>query len=418
MVSRTVIRRTLPESSRPGRTLLLLLALLGLGASATSTYVHYRLLAAPETVTSFCDVNATVSCSQAYLSSYGSVVGVPVALVGLLFFTLVTVLLLLAGRAASPAHENVAGYVLALSVPAVAFAAYLAWASYFVLGTFCILCGLTYLSIAGLFVVALRSLSFPVTHLPDRARHDARTLVSSPVALGIALLFVAGAVTAIAAFPHESPMARAAEQQAAIPPLSEAARAAIEQWWNMQPVVDVPVPAAGAKVVIVKFNDYQCPACGLTHNIYKPVIAKYTSSGAGDVRYVLKHFPLEGECNPAMARMNHYGSCEAAAGVIMARAHGTSQKLEDWLFSNLGPPMLTSVQIREAARDIGGVKDFDAQYSKVLEEVRADAAMGAALKVGGTPTFFVNGRRIPTEGGMPQPNVLDAIIQIELKRAK
>jgi uncharacterized membrane protein/protein-disulfide isomerase len=405
--------------SRTGRTLLLLFSLLGLGASTAATYTHYRLLAAPETATSFCDVSAAVSCSQAYLSAYGSILGVPVALLGLLFFALVTLIVLLVGRAASPARENVAGYVLALSTPGLAFAAYLAWASYVVLGTFCILCGLTYVAIAGLFIASLRSLPFPVTHLLDHVAHDARRLVASPAAIGIALLFVAGAATAIAAFPHEPPLgAVVEEQQAGMQPLSEADFKAVEEWWNMQPVVDVPVPAAGAKVVIVKFNDCQCPACGVTHNLYKPVIAKYTSSGTGDVRYVLKHYPLEGECNPAMARMNHYGACEAAAGVIMARALGTSQKLEDWFFANIGPPMLTSVQMKEAARDVAGVKDFDAQYSKALEQVRADAELGAKLNVRGTPTFFVNGRRIPTDSGMPQANVLDAIIQIELKRAK
>ncbi len=42
-----------------------------------------------------------------------------------------------------------------------------------------------------------------MTSLPGRARRDVRTLVSSPLALIVALLFVAGAVTAIAAFPRE-----------------------------------------------------------------------------------------------------------------------------------------------------------------------------------------------------------------------
>ena len=53
-----------------------------------SSYVHYKLLTDPS-YTSFCDVNATVSCTQAYLSRYGSFWGVPVALGGVLFFALV-----------------------------------------------------------------------------------------------------------------------------------------------------------------------------------------------------------------------------------------------------------------------------------------------------------------------------------------
>ena len=43
-------------------------AALGLGAASASSYVHYHLLTDPS-YSSFCDVNATVNCTQAYLSS-------------------------------------------------------------------------------------------------------------------------------------------------------------------------------------------------------------------------------------------------------------------------------------------------------------------------------------------------------------
>ncbi|MBW8712948.1 MAG: vitamin K epoxide reductase family protein [Acidobacteria bacterium] len=74
--------------SKLSRTLLMAFAALGLGAASASSYVHYHLLTDPS-YSSFCDVNATVNCTQAYLSSYGSLFGVPVALFGVFFFTLV-----------------------------------------------------------------------------------------------------------------------------------------------------------------------------------------------------------------------------------------------------------------------------------------------------------------------------------------
>ena len=67
--------------SKLSRTLLMAFAALGLGAASVSSYVHYHLLTDPG-YSSFCDVNATVNCTQAYLSSYGSLWGVPVALFG------------------------------------------------------------------------------------------------------------------------------------------------------------------------------------------------------------------------------------------------------------------------------------------------------------------------------------------------
>ena len=39
----------------------------------------------------------------------------------------------------------------------------------------------------------------------------------------------------------------------------------------------------GAKVLIVKFNDYQCPACGQSYLAYKSILAKYDAQSPGAV---------------------------------------------------------------------------------------------------------------------------------------
>ena len=51
---------------------------------------------------------------------------------------------------------------------------------------------------------------------------------------------------------------------------------------------------------------------------------------------------------------------------------------------------------------------------KVLEQVKADAALGRQLNVQATPTFFINGIKI--NGGM-RPVFFEAMIERELKRA-
>src|SRR5258705_31115 len=71
--------------TRLSRTLLMACAALGLGAASTSSYVHYRLLT-DASYSSFCDISATVNCTQAYLSQYGSFWGIPVALFLTLLF--------------------------------------------------------------------------------------------------------------------------------------------------------------------------------------------------------------------------------------------------------------------------------------------------------------------------------------------
>ena len=394
------------------RTLILLFAALGLGASSVSSYVHYKLLT-DVTYTSFCDVNTTVSCAQAYLSRYGSLFGVPVALAGVLFFALVLLIAGVAGRPTSPARETAPAYTFALATVGLAMVLYLGWASYFVLKTFCILCAITYVSVIAIFIISGGATTFPMTTLPRRAQRDLRTLATSPLALVLSLLFVVMAVSAFAMFPRETGGhgQSASAAAAPLPAVSDEDRANLAKWWEVQPKSEIPLSADGAKVLIVKFNDYQCPACKATYEAYKGIIAKYTASG--QVKYVTKHFPLEAECNP-YAAMNHYASCEASATVIMSRAKGTTAKFEDWVFGHIGPPMLTPEQVKDAARTVAGVTDFDAQYPRALEEIKTDAGLGNLLQVNSTPTFFINGRK----PGILQPQYFDALIQLELQRSK
>ena len=397
------------------RKLLLAFAALGFGAAVMSSYVHYRLLT-DISYASACDVNTTISCTQAYLSRYGSLWGVPVALGGVMFFAMVLVLAGLAGRPSAKSRENTPGYIFALSTLALAFVLYLGWASYFVLKTFCILCAITYIAVIATFLISGGATTFPMKTLPDRARRDVRTLVSSPLALLIALLFVAGATMAVAVFPRDAAASGstvAGQAPAPLPPVTDDDRAKIAQWWEVQPKSEVPVPADGAKVLIVKFNDYQCPACKLTFETYKQILPKYTSNG--QVKYVVKHYPLEPECNPSVPGGNHYASCEAAASVIMAKSKGTADKLEDWIFSHIGPPALTPDQVKEAARTVGGITDFDAQYSRAKEEIKTDAGLGQLLGVRSTPTFFINGRKL--EQVLPA-QYFEVLIQLELQKAK
>ena len=390
------------------RKLLLLFGTLGLGASSVSSYVHYRLLTDPS-YSSFCDVNPTVSCTQAYLSQYGTLWGVPVALAGVLFFVLVLLLSGMGARAASAVRESAPGYVFALSIIGLAVVLYLAWASYFQLHTFCLLCATTYAAVIAVFLISGSASTVPMTSLPRRAASDLRALVTSPMALAIAGLVVLGMGTAVALFPREG---ATSVPEATYSPLTDEQRADVEKWWAVQPRVDLPIPNDGAKVLVVKFSDYMCPACKQTYEWYKPVLAKYLSGG--QVRYVVEHYPLEAECNPS-APGNHHASCEAAAAVIMARAKGTAETLEQWIFTN--QLSLTPDTVKKAARDIGGVQDFDAQYPTALQEVKNDASLGARLGVNVTPTFYINGRKLPGQTLTP-PQYFDYLIELALKDTK
>jgi protein-disulfide isomerase len=165
----------------------------------------------------------------------------------------------------------------------------------------------------------------------------------------------------------------------------------------------VPVAANGAQVLIVKFNDYECPSCRQTYGI-RGILAKYQ----GDQRSVRRGLSARFQCSGRI----HAAACEAAAAVRMAKAKGKGPEMEEYLFSN--QEKMTPTWVKGAVRQVAQVTDFDAQYPKVLEQVKADAALGRQLDVQATPTFFINGIKI--NGGF-RPVFFEAVIEHELKKA-
>jgi protein-disulfide isomerase/uncharacterized membrane protein len=396
------------------RVTLIVASLLGLAVTAYATYVHVNLLRTPGFI-AFCDINDTFSCTSAYLSSYGSFAGLPVALLGACWFALSLFLLVSAKASGVPNDDHVPGYLFALSVPALAFALYLGYAAFFVLKTVCVLCVLTYISIAVIFAVSGMTTKFSLTTLPARLGRDLKALVATPAALIAAVLFVAGAASALAFFPRESGAAAAAANPEAAAaavsaPIGATEQDQLEKYLSEAPRAMIPIDSP-APVVIVKFNDYQCPPCRQTFDMYKPLKAKWDKEAPGKVKFVTKDFPLETECNASIKGGVHQLACEAAAAVRMARANGKADALEDWIFAN--QQGLTLDGLKKAVLDIGGVKNFDQQYPTVLTDVRGDTALGGLLGVNQTPTFYLNGVKLPPL----QPEYLNAAIAIELKRA-
>lgn len=392
-------------------------ALVGLGFAAASTWVHYRILHDP-LYSSICDVNATFSCAEAYTSRFGSVAGVPVALIGVLYFLFVLLLIALCQKSAA-ARQNLPSYVFAVATVGLAGVLYLAYASFFVLKAVCLLCVGTYAAIIALFLLSGAAAKDPMSTLPSRASRDFRRLLRTPAALVSAIAFVAVAAASVMLFPGGDlsaagePAATAASvadtQAAPSQPLPPGALRELEDFLAAQPrVPNVGAGGSGADVVIVKFNDYMCPPCGLTFREYKPVLARLQKSHPGKIAFITKDFPLDPECNSLGG--GHLASCEAAAAVRLAREKGRADQMEDWLFAN--QTTLTPDNVKQAASTVAGVADFDARYAKTLDLVRADIAQGVQLGVRGTPTFFMNGIKLPNLRG----EFFEAAVEWELRR--
>jgi protein-disulfide isomerase len=249
-----------------------------------------------------------------------------------------------------------------------------------------------------------------MTSLPARAVRDLKALVSSPVALVLTLLFAGASATTLAFFPRES------STVLNITPVVEPGaqgQSELERFMSTAPRVPLVIASGGAKVLIVKFNDYQCPACGQSYFSYKPIFAKYEASNPGAIRVVMKDFPLSPKCNPSLAQELHSAACEAAVAVRLARQNNHGEAMEEWLYSN--QKGMTPASVKQAAKDVGQVSDFDAKYAATLELVKGDIAMARQLNVSQTPTFFINGVKVD---GAWNPQFFDQALAYELKRAE
>jgi protein-disulfide isomerase len=181
------------------------------------------------------------------------------------------------------------------------------------------------------------------------------------------------------------------------------------RWFVAQPVRnELRSGTANADVVVLKFNDYQCPACKRTAIACAPVIARLSAASAGRVRLQELDYPLETECNPFARADVHPAACEAAAAVRMARELRTEGAVTDWLWTNQS--RLTPASVKEAARLVGRIPDYEARYEQVLKLIRDDVALGNKVAVAGTPTFFVNGKRLT----VVRPSDFEAAIKSEL----
>ena len=398
------------------RPLILLLAAVALAASVASLYVHYRILTDP-TYSSFCDINESVSCQQVFQSEYGSVFGVPVAAGGAIWAALV---LLLALGMQGPNKERVsrlAGYVFLLATVGLAAVFYFGYASFFVLRQACPLCMTMYVSVIGIFIVSAGAAG-SLAALPERLGQDLSAIGRSSLAAALAIIWVIASVGLVLAFPRESTTGlEVAERAPDLPPapaeeLPSEVVAEWEAWLEAQPRLPEAEPKGDVKVLLMKFNDYQCPACRQTWALYKDIIAKYEASNPGVFKYESRDFPLETECG--LGNAGHSAACEAAVAVRLAREKKRDKEVEEALFAQQSPSM-TRDDVKKTLEEVAQISgaDFDARYPEVMKLVREDAMLGQRLNVSGTPTFYINGIQFSSI----RPALFDATIAWALRKA-
>jgi vitamin-K-epoxide reductase (warfarin-sensitive) len=111
-------------------TAIALIAVAGVAVSSVSLYEHFATA-----TTSFCNFSESFNCDLVNRSAYSTVLGVPVALIGIVGYLLVATLATVYSKLAQTPLLLVFASVIGLG-----FALYLTYVEKFVLGVWCALC--------------------------------------------------------------------------------------------------------------------------------------------------------------------------------------------------------------------------------------------------------------------------------------
>jgi protein-disulfide isomerase len=139
--------------------------------------------------------------------------------------------------------------------------------------------------------------------------------------------------------------------------------------------------SANAAVTIVAFTDYQCPSCAAIH----PALERVVKESGDKVRLVARDFPLN----------IHAEAFKAAEAAEAAREQGKYWEYVQVLMQNQSA--LSVEKLKGYATQLGLDRTrFDAALDsrKFADMVQSDVDDGIKLGLKGTPSLFINGRRV------------------------
>ena len=205
--------------------------------------------------------------------------------------------------------------------------------------------------------------------LAARESMEKKTKTTRVALWSFVIVFIAGTVALMAVLASKSPEAKF---------IGGAVKAADDNDWIKG------APLKDAKITLIEYSDFECPACG----IYYPIV-KQLGQEFKNLSIVYRHFPLPQHANARVAAQ----AAEAAG------QQGKFWEMHDMLFDNQRS-WTGSASAEETfaayAQTLGlDIEKFKADFNspETKTKIQTDYQSGAS-EVDGTPTFFLNDKKI------------------------
>ena len=427
-----------------GRFRIVLAALvcaLNAAVSGVLLLQHHGDERASAAVSQVCGEGEQSGCEAVARSRFSEVGGVPLAGLGIFFYGGLAVLLALATLGGPDARGGAVWLAFAALIAAVAVDLVLLGVQMVAIRAFCRLCLFTYaLNVLALVLLASVRHEHGVLRRSLRAS-DGRLVIAGAAAAALALGAAVLAADASLWYRQKERLATllgpASAAAPVVPPVlsspaapgtdvqrfQEEARLAAEQARRLQEVLDDPqkldeyfadkaareyeqAPAhklalqgapvkgpANAPIKVTEYSDFLCPFCRSLAGAF----TQYLPSTAGRVAVFYKHYPLDRECNPRLDRTIHPGACLLARGGICAEQQGKFWAYHDRVFAT----EMQEASVQDVTR-LGFEAGLDtAAFQACLDapatraRLAADVEEGYRAGVRGTPTLFINGKKLP-----------------------
>jgi len=348
----------------------------GLLVSLYLSISHYRVYT-DIGYQSFCAVSKSINCDTVSQSSYSIFLGIPVPVWGI-FGYLFFLLFLPFAWMKDAKMERIWPLLFLLSFGYSAYSIVLAYISSFYIHSYCIMCivsyGINFLLLYYTWLVGKRFAGFSLIGGVRKDIHHLYLHKKKGVAvfLPFFILLSAGYIYC-------------------------------PRYWDTKPAPPSPFIAKGITddghpwigaenpvLTIIEFADYQCFQCGKMHFFLRKIVEKNQDK----VRLVHRHFPMDHKVNPIVKKPYHIGSGELAYFAILAGIKGKFWKMNDLLFDiarkedKINTQMLADkvgLDARELSRSI--------HHPYVRQRLIKDIFDGMKLRVTGTPTYFINGKK-------------------------
>lgn len=410
--------------------LVAVLSLAGLVFSLMALDLHIEHVVNPEKADSYCNISANLNCDAVIKSDWSMLWGRPIAWFGVAFYLGLFLLSSLSLVLKGVSRRSKLDALLVIAIASVFESLFLLYISVFQIETVCPVC-------AGVYVVNFLLLlaiwvSDRSVSLLTRTLSGIGVLILAPGRLitvwfkssepsvkvftaGIALVAVGSLFAAEYSFMQiikfrqmsmvEAKLDLPWPKDYQLPDTIQINKGAWGDYYKGEPE---------SPIKIIEMFDYECGHCRYFYSEVSEILKEYE----GKYLLVFKNYPLDKTCNAGMQVAGHRNACYAALLARCAGEQGRFHEVSDYLLRGdmygRDEPASTVRAEMDKVIDLYGLDVAELrscmEADRQLDHIKADIELGNMLGLTGTPTVWVNGKKLPGLDPLILRKVFDDIL--------